>query len=213
MQMDQNIFQQGQKNRNFRFGLFGGSFDPIHYAHLFMAETVRVELQLDHVVFMPCFIAPHKPDQVATTGRHRLAMIRLAIKDNPHFIVSSLELEKPDISYTVETLEFVHSAYQLQRDQIFLLVGADNLQSFASWKNPQRILRLAQLVAVNRPDSPPIDAHDRQFGQTITVSMPLLDISASAIRDRVRNDLSIRYWTVPAVQDYILAHRLYKDKR
>ncbi len=194
-----------------RFGLFGGSFDPIHFAHLLLAETVRTELQLDKIVFMPCNIAPHKPERKYAPNSHRLAMIELAIQDNPAFAVSSWELEQEGVSFTVDTLEYLHGVHKFDRQQIFLIVGADNLSSFHTWKMPQRIIELAQLVCVNRPDSSlPPDEIEKNIPYT-TVVIPMLSISASAIRENIRLGRSIRYWTPPEVEKYINEHNLYHE--
>jgi nicotinate-nucleotide adenylyltransferase len=212
MNVDQDIFQFKVPGPSFRFGLFGGSFDPIHYAHLLLAETVRTELALDKIIFMPAALAPHKPGRTASDGRHRLAMIQIAIKDNPAFSASSIELLKNDISYTVDTLEQMQSSFGLKRDQIYLIIGADNLHSFQSWKNPNRILQLANLVVVNRPDYAwPACINDPAM-KAIPVAIPMMSISASAIRERVRMNRSIRYYTPLAVQQYITTHKLYQDQ-
>lgn len=191
------------------FGLLGGSFDPIHYAHLLLAETVRTELHLDKILFVPCQIAPHKPDHKSAAAVHRLAMIELAIRDNPAFDVCSIELEKAGVSYTVDTLEALHTAAGYGRDQIYLIVGADNLASFQTWKAPDRILQLAHLVGVNRPNCSAVIAPGEQAFPFIPVNIPMLAISASAIRNNLKNGRSIRYWTPRCVEQYIHAHGLY----
>ncbi len=194
-----------------RIGLFGGSFDPIHMAHLLLAETVRTELKLDRILFMPAFVAPHKQTRAATEGFHRLQMIRLAIQDNPHFTVSDYELAKPDISYTVDTLEYLQQNGHFDRSQLYLIIGADNLQGFHTWKDPQRIVALAQVVVVNRPQNEVNDSAAARYGPFLSVSIPMMALSASEIRRRVAGGQSIRYWTPGAVEKYIADHRLYRD--
>ncbi|OPZ70517.1 MAG: Nicotinate-nucleotide adenylyltransferase [bacterium ADurb.Bin478] len=194
-----------------RIGLFGGSFDPIHMAHLLLAETVRAELNLDRILFMPAFVAPHKQTRTATEGFHRLQMIRLAIEDNPYFSVCDYELAKSDISYTVDTLEYLQRIGRFDRSQLHLLIGADNLKGFHTWKDPQRIVRLAQVVVVNRPEYEENDLPATRYGPFLSVSIPMMALSASEIRRRVADGQSIRYWTPGAVEKYIADHRLYRD--
>jgi len=202
-------FTSGAKGS--RFGLFGGSFDPIHLAHLLLAETVRNALNLDRIVFMPASVAPHKQTRTATDGWHRLQMIRLAIQDNPHFVVSDYELCKPDLSYTVDTLEYLHQNGRFDRKQMYLIIGADNLQGFHTWKNPRRIVALAQVVVVNRPQYEGMEPPAARYGPFLSVTMPMMALSASEIRRRVADGQSIRYWTPGAVEKYIMDHRLYRD--
>ncbi|NLP09609.1 nicotinate (nicotinamide) nucleotide adenylyltransferase [bacterium] len=197
--------------KDLRIGLFGGSFDPIHMAHLLLAEIVCTALHLDRILFMPAFVAPHKQTRAATDGYHRLQMIRLAIQDNPHFAVSDYELAKSDISYTVDTLEYLQQNGRFSRSQLYLIIGADNLQGFHTWKDPQRIVTLAQVVVVNRPQYEENDASAARFGPFLSVSIPMMALSASEIRRRVADGQSIRYWTPGAVEKYIMDHRLYRD--
>ncbi|MFQ5860658.1 MAG: nicotinate-nucleotide adenylyltransferase, partial [Dehalococcoidia bacterium] len=133
-----------------RIGLLGGTFDPIHLAHLLIAEEARVKLDLEEVVFVPTGEPWMKAGQPLSPGEHRLNMVRLATATNPFFRVSSVELDRPGPSYTVDTLEILRQEMGHEVEFCFLL-GLDSLKSFHRWKEPARVLELCTLVAVARP--------------------------------------------------------------
>ncbi|MDA7977214.1 MAG: nicotinate-nucleotide adenylyltransferase [Pirellulales bacterium] len=190
-----------------RVGIFGGSFDPVHFGHLFLAEYCLEACELDQILFVPAGQPPHKSNRL-TAGAHRLTMLKLAIADHPGFAISEVELNRAGPSYSVDTLE------QLARDlpsaEMFLLLGADMLQDFPNWRQPQRICELAKLAVVFRDgmtkldwsvlDSVASSARRREF---VSVAMPRMDISSTEIRRRVVGGQSIRYRTPAAVIDYI----------
>jgi len=187
-------------------GILGGTFDPPHVAHLIIAEFVRQELSLDRIVFVPAAVPPHKRDARITPADHRLEMVRLAISGNPAFEVDDIELRRQGISYTVDTLEELNRRHP--GDTLILLIGEDNLIDFRSWKNPDRILRLARVVAMTRPGftaGPHIP-----LGEGVTIcEVPELDIASRKIREMIRGGKSVRYLVPGAVQEYIRANHLY----
>lgn len=191
-----------------RFGVFGGTFDPIHDGHLLLAERAREELKLDAVLFMPAYIPPHKSNgKRITPPRARLEMIRRAIEPNAAFHVTTLELDREGISYTVDSLETLHTHFPNAR--IVLLMGSDNARDFSSWKNPKRILELSDIAVWERPGSyywPEI------FPDYIAdrIRAPLVEISSTDIRNRVSNGATIRYMTSDPVVEYISEHGLYR---
>jgi nicotinate-nucleotide adenylyltransferase len=198
-------------------GLFGGTFDPVHYGHLLLAECCREQLALDQVWFMPAAVPPHKRDAELTDGMKRVDMLRLATGGQAAFVVSTMELDRGGISYTVDTLEAIHA--QMPESELFLLIGSDSLAELPSWREPRRICELATPVTVRRAGGPPADfaaleplvSTDRLNairGQA--VEMPLVEFSASEIRRRVAAGLSIRYRTPRAVEEYIAAEGLYR---
>ncbi|MEZ6066884.1 MAG: nicotinate-nucleotide adenylyltransferase [Planctomycetaceae bacterium] len=198
-----------------RIGIYGGTFDPIHFGHLVLAETCREELQLDEVWFLPAFVSPHKRVSETLAAKERLAMVELAIGGHPAFRVDARELARGGPSYTVETLQELHR--ELPSDDLFFLMGADSLRDFPSWREPARILELATVVAVNRGRSLPEKA---ALGQTMgepamsrlrIVTMPGIDTSSTDLRLRVRTGRSIRYLTPRGVEEYIRHHQLYRD--
>ncbi len=138
-------------------GLFGGSFDPVHYGHLLLAECCREQLSLDQVWFMPAATPPHKQDAKLSEGAKRVDMLRLATGGEPAFVVSTMELERGGVSYTVDTLAAMHS--QMPDSELFLLLGSDSLADLPTWRGPERICELAIPVAVRRAGGPrPISA-------------------------------------------------------
>lgn len=197
-----------------RSGIMGGTFDPIHLGHLIVAEQAREELRLDRVIFMPAAIPPHKRSAHISAGRVRIAMLELAGCSNPPFAISSLELERTGVSFTVDTLR------QLRRDdpddELFLIVGRDNMLDLPNWREPAQIAQLATVVVANRVDdstqgrSAPlvVPAELAQF-RIKTVDMPVVEISGRDIRSRVASGRSIRFLVPEAVERYILANKLY----
>jgi nicotinate-nucleotide adenylyltransferase len=199
-----------------RLGLFGGSFDPVHFGHLLLAESCREQLALDQVWLMPASVPPHKRDAHLTDGAKRLDMLRLATGGEPAFVVSTIELDRGGVSYTVDTLAAIHA--ELPDTEIFLLLGSDSLAELTTWRDPRQICELATPVAVRRAGTSAADSAalaefispERLSAiQSHTVEMPLVGFSASDIRQRVAARKSIRYRTPRAVEQYILSSRLY----
>ena len=136
-----------------RIGILGGSFNPIHDGHLRLAEEAREALRLGRVLFIPAGLRPHKPQQGLIEGRHRLAMVRLAIRGHATFQASDLELRRPGHSYTVDTLEALRRHWGLGT-RLFFLSGADTLQELRIWKDLDRVLALCTFVVATRPGYP-----------------------------------------------------------
>jgi nicotinate-nucleotide adenylyltransferase len=190
-----------------RIGLFGGTFDPPHLGHLVLAEWARARLGLDRVVFMPAGTPPHKRGRRLTDAAHRLAMTRLAVRGNPAFSVSGLEARRVGPSFTVDTLQHFHARQPGAR--LYLLMGADSLADFPSWRGPGEIARLATLVVAARPG--PADPAQGAVarGRVVMLDNPLVAISSSALRSRVRAGRSLRYLVPDAVAAYVARHGLY----
>jgi nicotinate-nucleotide adenylyltransferase len=197
-----------------KLGVLGGTFDPPHIGHLILAEEARQVLGLEQVLFVPAGAPWRKAGQELSAGEDRLAMVRLALGDNPHFAVSTLEIEREGPSYTAETLAALHQ--ELPADsEIFFILGQDSLADLPNWRQPQRIISLARLAVAARSDweSAQPDALEKEVPgisqRLLWLDMPRIDISATAVRERVRQGLSIRYWVPPAVEEYIRQHGLY----
>ena len=156
-----------------RIGIFGGSFDPIHLGHLILAERCRENAELDQVWFMPSSLAPHKQDGAHGTDRQRTEMIELAIGGHEAFQLSKIELERGGVSYTVDTLEYLHENHA--EDEFFSLIGDDSLENFASWRKPKRICELAIPLVVNRPGTGEVD---------LSLLKPLVSSTRSACSSR-----------------------------
>ena len=195
-------------------GIMGGSFDPPHIAHLLTAETAREALRLDLVLFLPVAQQPLKLGRPATPVGHRVAMTRLAIEDNPHFALSTVDVDRPGPSYTVDTLRIL-SEQAGQGCALWFIIGADSLATFPTWRDPQGILALSRLAVVRRPGiTTDVEQIERQvpgIGERIDwVDAPLIDISATGIRRRASQGLSMRYRVPEPVRLYIETHGLYR---
>ena len=201
-----------------RIGVLGGTFDPIHLAHLIVAEEARVSLGLEEVVFIPTGEPWLKAGLSVSQAQHRLNMVRLAIASNPFFRASSLEIDRPGPSYTIDTLEAI-AAEIGNEAEIFFILGVDSLEQFLSWKEPVRVLELATLVAVSRPCYKKFDPFslDQLFSgasqRVVALDGPSIDISGRELRRRVGQGLSIRYQVCGTVAHYIMEHGLYLDGR
>lgn len=195
-----------------RVGLMGGTFDPIHHGHLLIAEVARTEFELDQVVWLPAGTPPHKRDQQVTPAEHRYAMVVLATASNPYFEVSRQELERQGASYTVDTVE----SYR-QRDpecDLFFITGADAILEILTWHRHHELVRQCRFIAVTRPGydlarlKSVLPPHYVERIETITA--PGMDISSTAIRERVRKDDPVRYLIPESVEAYLRKHALYR---
>jgi nicotinate-nucleotide adenylyltransferase len=189
-----------------RIGLLGGSFDPPHNGHLLAAGDAFETLPLDRLVFIPTAVQPLKAQQDCTRAEHRLAMVRLLIGDDPRFDVDSVEIDRGGLSYTVETLSMFTA--RMPSAELFLLVGADVVRSFAKWREPERIAELATVVVLERTDEAPDLAS--MPGTPRRLATRRIDISSTEVRTRVKEGKSIRGFVPDAVAEYIAAQRLYR---
>lgn len=194
-----------------RTGVFGGTFDPIHFGHLRLAETAREALGLDEVVFVPVGDPVHRDDTPAAGREERYRMCVLATESNPAFRVSRVETDCAEPAYTVNTLAVLQR--ELGGSTVFLLLGADEAVQFAGWRRPREILGMARLAVATRPglDAPAIRKALPEWVLEQTEFLPPLsvDISATEIRKRVREGRSIRYMLPDGVLEYIEANNLY----
>lgn len=215
-----------------RIGVFGGTFDPVHLAHLRCAEEAREQLGLDEVLFVPAADPPHKTRRITPAG-HRLAMVRRATAGNPAFRVSTIEIERGGRSYTVDTLRALRA--RLPAGSVLtLLVGLDAFREIGTWKEYRLLFTLADLAVWSRPPHrigasrtllPVAARRDFCYGpdqrtlrhrtgnQIRFLTVTALDVSASAIRLRLQRGRSIRYLVPPAVERYLSRHRLYTRRQ
>jgi len=198
--------------REGRIGLLGGTFDPIHLGHLLVAELVADSLALERVVFIPNNVPPHDKPELPAAPEHRLAMLELAIADNPGFEVSREEIERPGASYSIDTIREFRRRLGPEAE-LYFIVGADELLALAGWREPDAILAKSRVVGVARPGSDLshlAGALGQQRADLIQIiDTPVVDISSSEIRRRVAVGLSIRYMTPDVVVEYIYANGLY----
>lgn len=186
-------------------GILGGSFDPIHIGHLITAQVLLEKRNLSKIFFVPCFISPHKIKKGDSMPHHRLAMVNLAIEHNAIYELCDFELTRQGISYTVDTIKEIKQTY----DDVELIIGFDNILKFDTWKNPDEIFRLAKVIVMKRPSSVEPDVQDKYYKQAVFVDTPLLEISSSDIRERIRNNKTIDFYTPEKVKEYIYKNKLY----
>jgi nicotinate-nucleotide adenylyltransferase len=214
-----------------RIGILGGTFNPIHLAHLRIAEEVREACALDQILFIPAALPPHKNVAEDVPFAHRLVMTELAVADNRHFRVSDLEGRREGKSYSVHTLEILRRENPV--NDYFFIVGMDSFRDITSWKEYLRLFELAHIVVAARPGSPggdPLDLlpvairadfcydvaaktlHHRAGGSVIFLEETRLDISSTRIRRMAAEGHSIRYLVPASVEDYIIRHGLYRSQ-
>lgn len=200
-----------------RLGLLGGTFDPVHYGHLLLAESCREQCRLDAVWFVPSGRPPHKPVAELTPVEVRIEMLELAIAGEPSFAICRYEADRQGVSYTVDTLEQL--AREEPQRELFFLMGADMLGDLPNWREPERICQLALPVAAFRAEVGPPDfaglaslvPPERLAAMRAhQVEMPAVGFSSSQIRRRVRAGKSIRFWTPRAVEEFIHTRALYR---
>ncbi len=207
-------------------GVLGGTFDPIHLAHLAVAEEAREALGLERILFVPAAMPPHKVDRPVSPPHHRLAMVELAIAGNPAFAVSRIELDRTGPSYTVDTLETLASAPHSPEATasgsdgppgLVLILSAEAFRDLRTWRRPERILKLARLAVVPRDGFPDVGRaflaeHFPGFeDRAVFLGGPRLRLSASELRARAAGGRSLRYLVPDAVAAYIGDHALYSD--
>ncbi|HEV2108659.1 MAG TPA: nicotinate-nucleotide adenylyltransferase [Thermomicrobiales bacterium] len=198
-----------------RIGVFGGTFDPIHYGHLIAAVELRHALSIDRVLFVPAPRPPHKRSGLVGSDHHRLAMVRLAITGEESFEVSTIEYERSGPSYTADTLVELHEGHT--DAAFFLFLGEDALRDFPTWHQPERILGLAHLAVATRPRSHlDLDQLYRTLPEiqdrVTLVPTPSIGISATDLRARASTGRPLRYQTTDAVIDYIGEHGMYRTR-
>jgi nicotinate-nucleotide adenylyltransferase len=197
-----------------RIGVMGGTFDPIHYGHLAAAEEARVRIGLEQVLFVVAGMPPHKLDEEVTPVEHRLAMVRLAIASNPYFAISTVDVERPGPSYTVDTISILQKQFGA-RAEIYFIMGLDSLVELPTWHQPQRLVQLCRLVAVRRPgfqvDPAQLETSLPGISSRLQIiDMPEVDVSSTELQERVREGLPIKYQVPEEVERYINDHELYR---
>ena len=191
-----------------RLGILGGTFNPPHIAHLIAGELAVENYSLDRLLFIPANIPPHKAEHTIASPQHRLAMVSLATEGNPKFEASNIEIAREGNSYTIDTVHALQQTFHPEK--LFLFIGLDNLAIFDTWRNSEEILEQCEVVVMARP-SHDLDAIDSALRKRVKfMSIPLLEISSTDIRARVRDGKSIRYSVPDSVCSYIAEHRLYR---
>ena len=197
-----------------RYAIYGGSFDPVHIGHVSLADCAVSQCGLDELIFMPAYISPFKQDRKVTDGNDRIAMIRTVLDHDPAFSVSDYEIKKGGPSYTVETLRHFRKT---AGGRLHFVCGFDSLVQLDTWYEGPEILRDYPVITVRRPDTDDslgmekIDAYRRDYGaEIILLDMPPVDASSTEIREKVKRGESISGLVLPATEEYIIEHKLYR---
>lgn len=192
-----------------RLGILGGTFDPIHLAHLWMAEHAREALGLDKVLLVPAGRPPHKPGRPISDFSHRLMMTQLAIAHAPGLEASTLEADVATPSFTIDTLRRVQAAEPAA--QLWLIIGSDSLRDLPSWRDPEAIFAAAGLAVLPRPGE--VETLPRSGAKIDWLDGPRFQLSSTDLRERVASGRSIRFLVPESVRVYIEEQRLYRDVR
>lgn len=190
-----------------QIGLFGGSFNPPHFAHLVVAELIGEQFALDRVIWIPNYQSPLKKLEDVAPAHHRLAMTRLAVEGNDRFDLTDIEARREDVSYTVETLRTLQKHHP--NTEFRLIIGSDSLATLAEWHEPEEILERVRLIVFRRPGATSASAPEGFEDRVAFADAPLLEISGTSIRNRIHSGRSVRYMVPEAVRTYIFEHGLY----
>ena len=193
---------------NKRIGIIGGSFNPPHYAHLFMGIEALYRFNLEKVLFIPANIPPHKEENLIS-AYHRLKMVELAIESEKKFQVSDMEIRRGGISYTIDTLRDLKREYD-EGWEIYFIAGSDSALDLPNWREPEAILRLCTFTVFERPNYPFIKVKSDFRGKMLLVDSLLLDISSQEIRRRIREGRPVKYLLPLSVEKYISENSLYR---
>jgi nicotinate-nucleotide adenylyltransferase len=210
-----------------KIGIFGGSFNPPHFGHLILAERTREILKLDKIIFVPAYIPPHKKRIHIVDPVHRLKMLKLAIEGNEHFGISDIEIKRGGTSFTYDTL--LHLTEKHRNAKLYLIIGMDNYYDFNHWKNYNQIFDLCQVVVMKRvfnhcegsgkhqmlrgmhpKSSDPNNGDNIDKEKFVFLGTPLLDISSTETRKRVKTQKPIDYFVPEKVKKYIEKNSLYR---
>lgn len=203
-------------------GVFGGTFNPIHNAHLLIAEEARVRLKLNKIIFIPSSNPPHKKVSKLIGGHHRLNMVKLAIKDNPFFTSSDIEIRRGGKSYSIETIRQLKKNYE--GAELFFIIGADSILDFTAWKDWDALLELCNFAVFSRPGYEFVGSdftliknkmrgvlRDKSLiNKIIYFKTNVFDVSSTDIRGKIRKNESVKYLVPDEVIKYIKKHKLYE---
>lgn len=193
-----------------RIGLYGGTFDPPHNAHITLAESVLNTIDLDYIYFIPTAIHAFKDRKQITPQQIRYQMLETAIGQRPKFRISKIEFDRPSVSYTVDTLRSFCTYENIDRAFIYYIIGMDNFLEFSLWKEPEKILDLAHLLVMQRPGYTKLSADIRFSNRVEFLETPLFDISSTDIRKRISEGQPYKHLVPQGVAELIEKHNLYQ---
>ena len=189
--------------------IFGGTFDPPHIGHLLIAQTIIESENFERLIFVPANISPAKKGKTISSTRKRLDMLNLALTSNENFEISDYEINKGDISYTIDTVNHFAKSLDLPKKDLYFLMGSDTLREFHNWKNPKSIMDLCNIIVAIRPGFTPSDIPQWVLDNINFANIPQFEISSTNIRSRWRDGKTIRYMVPKEVWDYINMNGLY----
>lgn len=200
-----------------RIGISGGTFDPIHVGHLLAAEQVREAAKLKSVIFIPTGKPHHKPENYVSEAYHRLEMVRMAIEGNPFFSVSKIEIERIGYTYTIDTMQRLNEIYG-NNVEFHYIIGADVVYDINKWKSFEKVSGMCKFVALLRAGhnkeilKERVEFIKEKYAADISIfETPVLEISSTDVRKRVKEGRSVRYMVPEKVEKYIIENRLYKN--
>lgn len=198
-----------------KIGIIGGTFDPVHYGHLILAEQARIEAALDQVIFMPAMVQPFKLNTKITDGNHRYEMLRKAVAGNPYFSVSRRELDSPEISYTINTLRDCNAEFGAD-SEIYFIIGTDAFLNMEKWRSAEELLEGFCFVVGTRPGYKEQELkqllkriREQYNTKIVEINNSEVEISSTDIKSRIRQGKSIKYLLPESVEEYIYHERLY----
>lgn len=187
--------------------VFGGSFDPVHLGHLFIAEEIKLDLEYERILFVPAYQPPHKNNGPHASSHHRLEMLRVAIGQRRDFVVDPWEITRGGVSYTIDTVRYVLENFTIS-GRLGLIIGDDNAKDFNSWRESRLLLDTVDIIVAGRTG----EDYDAVLGSGYrSIDNTRLPVSSSDIRSRIGAGRAYRYLVPEAVYDYIRHHHLYQD--
>ena len=189
--------------------IFGGTFDPPHIGHLLIAQTVFESEHFERLIFVPANISPTKKNGDSSSPKTRLKMLEMSLINNTNFEISDIEIKREGVSYTIDTLEEFVNSLNIDKKDLFFLMGSDTLRSFHTWKDPEKIMELCNIIVAIRPGFTPSDIPQWILDNVRFANIPRFEVSSTNIRARWREGKTIRYMVPKEVWEYINENELY----
>jgi len=189
--------------------LFGGTFDPPHLGHLILAQTIYEAEHFDQIVFVPAYKSPHKDRSAVSSVDLRKEMVKIAIQENPNFVMSEIEIDRGGVSYSIDTIIDYKKKTGTDSKNLFYLIGSDSLKTFHSWRNSEQILDECQIIVAIRPGFRPSDIDNKILAKVQFANIPRIEVSSTEIRRRWIEGKTIRYMVTQQIWEYINENKLY----